>query len=207
MASLSLIFSGHPMDSLIDAAMKGNSRFVRDLIQQGHSPDTRDEHGETALTWAAYLGHTSVVKDLLAAGADQEAKGKYFQATPLILAAQGGHRGIVALLAALSNLNERDPRGATALMLALEPKTAMLKSQSRVITIMNTLLQAGADIDLQDQNGNTALIWAVTIGNVEAARLLLTSGANPHLKNENGQTALALAIQLDHPEMITLLAD
>ncbi len=195
------------MDTLIDAAMKGASLLVRNLIQQGAPPDTRDEHGETAFTWAAYLGHTAVVKDLLAAGADQEAVGSYLRATPLALAAQGGHRGIVALLAVFSNLDARDYRGATALMLAVEQKTVMFKPQHRIEAILNTLIASGADLNLQDHQGNTALMWAIKGGNIEAVRLFLTAGANSHLRNHDGQNALEFAQHQGRMEIAKILKD
>ncbi len=195
------------MEPLIDAVLQGNSLLVRELIQQGSHPDTRDENQETGLTWAAHLGHTSVVKDLLAAGADQEAVGNLFRATPLVLASQGGHRGIVALLAVFSNLNARDHRGATALMLALEQKSRMIKPQRRLLATLETLIHAGADLNLQDHQGNTALMWAILGGNIQAMRLFLSAEANPHLKNKNEQTALDLAQKQGQTEVIKLLTE
>ncbi|MCB9134287.1 MAG: ankyrin repeat domain-containing protein [Anaerolineales bacterium] len=181
------------MNTLIEAAIQGDSRLVREYIQQGISPNLRDQHGETALTWAAHLGHTAVVKDLLAAGADRETVGTFLQATPLQLAAHRGHRGIVALLAVFADVNVRDLHGTTALMLALDPKEASQIASHRVYAILQTLIQAGAMLDLQDQQGNTALIWAVQTGNIEATRLLYAAGANPRISNKTGKNALEYA--------------
>jgi hypothetical protein len=168
---------------LIDAAIQGNSQRVRQLLQQGVPPDTHDEHGETALNWAAHLGHTAVVKDMLAAGADREVVGNFLRATPLILAAQGGHRGIVALLAVFSDLNACDPYGATALMLAIQQKNGIIKPQRQILAILEILIHAGADLNLQDHSGNTTLMWATHWDNLPAVRLLLSGGADGKLKN------------------------
>lgn len=195
------------MESLIEAAIQGNSPLVRTILQQGTSPDAPDAHGETALNWAAHLGHTAVVKDLLAAGADREMVGDFHRATPLLLAAYGGHRGIVALLAVLADVNARDPRGATALMLALEPHSTVQKLSRRVLSIVETLIQAGADLDLQDQKGNTALLWASQVGNSDAVRLLYNAGADVRIKNHAGLTALDVAAQHDHADIIALLGN
>ena len=52
--------------------------MLRELILQGADPDSRDVYGETSLAWAANMGHTAIVKDLLAAGANIEAAGSLF---------------------------------------------------------------------------------------------------------------------------------
>lgn len=190
---------------IIEAAQKGDAPLVRVLLQSGVLPDQADAYGETALTWAAHLGHTAIVKDLLAAGGNREASGSLLQGTPLLLAARNGQRGIVALLAVLANANARDPHGATPLMLALQKPEGTLKPQSRILSIIKTLLDAGADPDLQDHEGHTALMWAVRWDNLEAARLLLAAGASPHLRNDAGQTALEIADQYGQTELVRLL--
>lgn len=192
------------MDSLVEATIQGNSRLVRELLQKGLSPDFRDQYGETPLTWAAHLGHTAVVKDLLAAGADREAVGSFLQAPPLLLAAHKGHRGIVALLAVFADVNARDLHGNTALILALDPHVTYTRSPNRVLSILQTLIQAGAMLDTQDQEGNTALIWAVQAGNLEAVRLLLAAGANPLLHNKIGKTGRDYANERGDPAIMQM---
>lgn len=193
------------MESLIEAAIHGNSPRLRKILEQGAHPDLKDQHGETALNWAAYLGHTSVVKDLLAAGANREIRGNFLRVPPLLLAAHRGHRGAVALLAVFADLGARDARGASALMLALEPGTAIEKPQPRILGTLQALIQAGIDLDLQDQNGNTALIWAVESGNLEAVRLFLEAGANANITNKADQTALQVAVNSGNTRLIQLL--
>lgn len=190
---------------LIHVAVTGDSIGVRHLLQAGISPDESDAYGETALTWAAHLGHTDVVKDLLAAGADRDVRGRMFNATPLLLAARGGHRGIVALLAVLSRLDTHDKRGATAIMLAIEQPEGMIKPQRRILGILETLIQSGADLNLRDYQGDTALIWAVRWKNLEAARLLLSAGADPSIKNDAGQTALQIADESGYTDFVKVL--
>lgn len=193
------------MEALIEAAIQGDSLLVREILQRGAHPDSKDPYEETALNWAAHLGHTAVVKDLLAAGADRENVGTFLHATPLLLAADRAHRGIVALLAVLANLDARDSRGATALMLAVASYSTLPKFAHRILGIVATLIQAGADLDLQDQQGNTALIWAAEVGNLEVARLLLNAGADYQIGNVAGQTALDVAAQHRYTGIVALL--
>ncbi|GAB4580641.1 MAG: hypothetical protein Fur0022_33830 [Anaerolineales bacterium] len=193
------------MDTLIEAAIQGNSNLVRELLQQGVDPNAPDHTGETALTWAAYLGHTGVVKDLLAAGAAREVTGQFLSAPPLLLAAQGGHRGIVALLVVLSDVNARNAHGQTALMLALEPSNNFPKPQPRILKLLETLLHAGAEIDLQDHQGHTALMIAARWGNLEAAQMLVKAGADTRPKNQMGQTAAEIALDAGALSIVRLL--
>jgi hypothetical protein len=53
-----------------------------------------------------------------------------------------------------------------------------------------------ADVNLQDTNGNTALMEAVGRGDVKTVKSLLTHGANFDLEDTSGETALSQAKSL-----------
>ena len=59
--------------------------------------------------------------------------------------------------------------------------------------ILRELLQAGADPELPNDIGRTAMHLAANLGNVEVIRLLLEHGANIDTPDEDGATALWLA--------------
>jgi ankyrin repeat protein len=54
-------------------------------------------------------------------------------------------------------------------------------------------IQAGAELNLQDNQGETALMVAAAYGNAVIADELLKAGADFSLKNHKGQTALDIA--------------
>ena len=191
--------------ALIEAAKLGESQRFQKLLLQGELPDTCDPYGETSLTWAAHLGRTAIVKDLLAAGANIEIRGNLFCMTPLLLAARGGHRGIVALLSVQADLDAQDAYGATALMLAVEKYEPRLKPQHRILTIINNLLDAGANPNQQDFNGDTALMWAVRWQNLEAVEMLLAHGVDTSIQNRRGWTADELADARGQTELSRLI--
>lgn len=69
-------------EGLIKAALLGNLRTVKALIEQGVSVDARSNEGGTPLHWAAAMGHFKVVKYLVEKGADVNARDNYGK-TPL----------------------------------------------------------------------------------------------------------------------------
>ena len=69
------------------------------------------------------------------------------------------------------------------------------------------LLDYGTEVNLQNEDGYTALMWAAIYGNLDIVRLLLDRGANLYLQNNNGKTALILASIHDHIDIVRLLLD
>jgi ankyrin repeat protein len=190
---------------LIEAARQRNSASLRSLILAGQDPDQTDDLGETALTWAAALGHTPIVKDLLAAGADVEKRGRYFGETPLLLAAAGARRGIVSLLAVHADVDARAADGATPLLRALNPAADSDPVVRKVAPVVDVLLAADADPNLADQAGNTPLMAAAGLGDVSLVQRLLDAGADPGRRNKQGESAQSLALRHGHFGVATLL--
>lgn len=63
--------------ALIDAAKKGDTALVRDLLSKGADLNAKDRlFGWTALMWAATKGHADTAESLLDAGADVSVKEK-----------------------------------------------------------------------------------------------------------------------------------
>lgn len=84
-------------------------------------------------------------------------------------------------IAAGSNLNERDPFGGSSPLISasLFGKTEMAK----------VLIDAGADLNFQNNDGSTALITAAFFCRPEIVKLLLDKGADKTIKNKYGATA------------------
>ena len=58
---------------------------------------------------------------------------------------------------------------------------------------MTALLEAGADVDKQDRNQWSALMWAMTNRHKGIAKALLDNGASPDVKSSSGRTAFDFA--------------
>jgi ankyrin repeat protein len=64
--------------------------------------------------------------------------------------------------------------------------------------MVEAILERNADVDIQDENGSTALMAASIKGPVEIVEALLERGAKGDTPDENGNTALMYAINKGH---------
>ena len=71
--------------------------------------------------------------------------------------------------------------------------------------ILELLLEHGADVNIQNKHGDTALIEASYNGHIETTKLLLEYKADPNLKDKDERTALMEASAKGHEEITKLL--
>lgn len=195
---------------LMTAAHTGNVQVLKALLSRGAVANARENtYGETALMWAAAENHPAAVELLIEFGADFNARSNaltypkdrfglegvntilpHGSWTVLMYAArQGATDAARVLVMAGSKLNETDPDGTTALVLAIingHYDTAAL------------LTEKGADPNIADTAGMAALYATVdmnTLGEVygrpprksdskipalDLMPILLAHGANPN---------------------------
>jgi ankyrin repeat protein len=67
------------------------------------------------------------------------------------------------------------------------------------------LIESGADINGQDERGETALTIAVKNGNTELVELLIEKGAEINGKNKDGETALTIAVRSWSPRALAII--
>jgi len=73
--------------------------------------------------------------------------------------------------------------------------------------IISTLISKGANVNLQDIDGNTPLHLASLFDRSPAVQLLVTNGADTNLKNVVGDTPLHLAALTGNDNVVSLLID
>ena len=69
------------------------------------------------------------------------------------------------------------------------------------------MFEAGADVNVQDKNGRTALMMATEEKHVECIRCLLKAGADVNIKDMYKRTALHKAIIANNQEMVDVMLE
>jgi uncharacterized protein len=156
---------------LADAAMRGDRATVRTLLRGGADVNAAQGDGMTALHWASRGGDTETVRMLLFAGANLKAKTRLGGYTPLLLASQLGHAGVIEALVK-SGADPTSPAGSGATPL-------MLASATGRVDAVKALLSSGVDVQVKDPvRQQTALMFAVANNRLEVIKLLIASGAD-----------------------------
>ena len=113
-------------------------------------------------------------------------------------AAREGRQDMLAeFITARYDLNTRDEKGYTALILAAYHGHGEAVEQ---------LLAAGADPCAQDRRGNTALMGAIFKGELAIARRLMRADCAPDQRNHAGQTAAMYAALFQRKDILDALA-
>lgn len=164
---------------LADAVRRGDAAEIRRQLEHV-APDTPGSDGDTLLMDAIRQRRAISVEALLDGGADPNrvnARGE----TPVHAAAFSGDPAILrAVIAKGGDVDAVNPHtGATPLVQALLSPTA---GQAEV------LLDAGADPNRADRNGDTPLHVAGRTNGGAAILALLRKGARPQVENSRGAT-------------------
>lgn len=176
------------VDTVADAAMKGDIAQVRSLLAQKADVNQPQLDGTTALHWAVRQDGLEMVNLLIGAGANVKAANR-FGVTPLQLACVNGNAATIeALLKAGVDANAViSELGETALMMAARTGSA---------DAVNLLLSHGAEVNGRESSkGETALMWAAAEGHSSIVRLLVQHGADI-----NAHTWFQLIVDPDPPE-------
>ena len=158
------------------------------LLEYGASTHIRDKSGRTPLHLASLYHTSSVVALLMEVGAEVDAQ-DHDGMTPLLFASRRDWTAadVQLLLEHGASVHMRNKKGQTPLHLA---------SLDQFPHPMTLLLKFGADVNAQDDDDMTPLLFASQSDRVgDAAQLLLERGASIHVRNKKGQTPLHLASQ------------
>jgi ankyrin repeat protein len=168
--------------SPLDAAIGYNNvEAVQLLLDHGANPNGAVQATESPLNEVFTLGKdTHIVRLLLDKAADPNARSR----DGLVPLMRTSDPEVARwLIEHKADVNARIAGGATPLMHAGHAPEEFLK----------VLLANGAQPDLQDTNGNTALHYAAYDSQTNSVAVLLENRANPNIQNNAGFTPLDLA--------------
>ena len=105
-----------------------------------------------------------------------------------------------ALVCLNTNPDKQEEKGLSPLMKLLD-----FGSEEK----LERYLQKSPDIDLniQDNEGLTPLMYAILFGNLKSAKILLEYGANPDIQDNIGKTSLMYATQMRDPDLVRVLLE
>ena len=191
---------------LITAADQGDLETVKRLVAIGTSVEARDPNGRTALIAAAYRNDLPIVDVLIAAGADVNAKDQTQQSAYLIATSDGFLELLQRTFKAGADVHSTDSFNGTGLIRAAERGhveivqellktdikidhvnnlgwTALLEAimfgngDERHTEVVRLLVEAGANVNLADREGETPLSHARRRGYQNIVVMLEKAGA------------------------------
>ena len=169
-------------EDFFKAVERDDGRSVAALLRRGFDPNSRNERGEPALSFAFKEDALAAAEALWAhSQLDVEASNAAGE-TPLMIAALRGH---VAWMQRLIQRGARVHREGWAPI----HYAASCPELGPVVE----MLKAGAPVNAVSPNGSTPLMMAAGYGAIDAARLLVQRGADANARNQRGLSAADFA--------------
>ena len=194
--------------ALIAASSKGNLQCVELLIQNGSHINKQEKwpRSFTAVSSASSGGHLDCVKLLTEAGADVNIKTSYGD-NSLHRACMNSHTSVVQYLVehCAVDLNALNDDKNTALMLAIICNNKGNNITNNNLESVRVLLQHGADVNIQDRKGRSALWHSCYYGKEAAAEALLQHGATVDIQEQYNRTPLMWSCCQGNPAMTEIL--
>ena len=181
---------------LFQAIRRGQISAMRSVLDRDPKLISAvDENGSTPLILAAYWAGAAEVKELLARGADPNAKND--SGVAALIPATDNLETTRLLVEAGADVNGRTEAGDSALIVA-----ARRAGAARVVRY---LLDNGANIKASTKGGATALHRAAEAGDVEVLKLLVDRGADVNAERKGGRAPLASAVASGHGAAVRYL--
>ncbi|KAM5357250.1 hypothetical protein ACJZ2D_016458 [Fusarium nematophilum] len=206
-------------------AQAGLEAVTKELLEHGGNADIQDKYGVTPLHAAALQGHEAIVDLLLLNGANANVMDEDGW-TPLHAAIVKQHDALQHQLVCKTEngdvfldqmrLRMKDENECALLEEMAERKSHGSTVVSGLRSAVNNgyrervlaLLDSGADIDAEDQIGDsTALTHAACLGREGLVELLLENGADPNRRERHGRTALHIAAGDGYSGIVRMLVE
>lgn len=167
--------------------------IIRLLVKNGADVNVRDKQGCSVLAKAISVKSISILKFLVENGAD-------IDDNLLFEKMNSWTDEMCKYLIQFKEVQNAFIRIATFYI-----KNAFMTQEKEMIHIINKCIRCGMDINITNNNGETALMFACQRGYLEVVLILVAGGANINAKDENGKTVLNYAAEGGNTEIVKLL--
>ncbi len=192
---------------LYAGAMSGDLAAVHSALVDGAEVNASDSEGKTLLMSACQSNNPTLAKLLLENGANTTIVDEQSSRAALHFACAAGSEECVSLLVQnrlpSHELDRADADGNTGITLA-----ATVQAES----IVSKLLEFGANPNLQNVLGETALMRSIRFGGMDdmdktlrTVSCLVSANADLEIQDASGMTALAAAVKVANNEVAALL--
>ena len=185
-----------------------SAEVVQLLLDHGADPNFRGDWKRTALMHANTAAKVTL---LLAKGAEIDAKDEYGKTALMHAASRGAAAVVSALLDGGASVNLTDNKGLTALLYSLDDENMALGDERKTLperrleVARRILLAKNVDVNAANQDGETPLMRAVRLANINMIKALLAKKADANRSDVFGDTAFTLALKSDDAALATLL--
>jgi ankyrin repeat protein len=154
----------------------GSVEIIKALVAKGADVNAAEQwQGQTALVFAATENHADAVKVLVELGADIDLQSRRLEFPDFVFQTAG-------MIYAVQPVGEWTP--------------LMYAARDGAVDAVRALADSGAELNLTDPVGTTALTLAILNGHFDAAVALLKKGADPNVADKNGMTPLYAAVDM-----------
>ncbi len=202
------VINDYGSSPLSEAAIVGNVDVIGKLLKAGADPNTENADGQTPLMVIARTSNIAAAKELISRGAKVDHVERWHEQTALMWAAAESQPQMVQFLIkhgahvdSRSKLNHwqrmvtAEPRAQGRLPGGLTP--LLYAARQGCLDCVKYLVEAKADVNLEDPEGVTPLIVAITNFHFDIAKYLIEHAANVNKWDWWGRTPLYCAVDLN----------
>lgn len=210
------------------AAENGSEKTVKMLLDAKAEVDLADKLNRTPMSWAAQNGHAAIVRMLLQCNASTKVKDKEYDRSPFLWAIKREQTSVIHILKDISDpeigygLAPRPVPDSSdrldslqELFKTVKPDFDWRKTQGGDLLIwaiqndrqedITFLIEQGADLNAQSDDGLTVLSHAVNAGLSSVVESLLERDVSPDAADGSGRTPLSWAAEGGHLEITKML--